>query len=112
MEDSRSKPPGKTAIFFQTLAGFVITVLVILGVSGSVYKMIAPDGWMAQAFGKGLAGGMAASFGLLSLALFAWVCREWLSARRRNRYSELFVYVFAGAGAVYTMLILAKEPFF
>jgi len=111
MEDSRIKRPSKTVIFFQTLAGFAITVLVMLGVGGSVYKMIAPDGWMAQAFGKGLAGGMAASFGLLSLALFAWVSREWISARRRNRFSELFVYVFAGAGAVYTILILAKEPF-
>jgi len=84
----------------------------MIGVGGSVYKMIAPDGWIAQAFGKGLAGGMAAIFGLLCLALFAWIFREWISARRRNHYSELFVYVFAGAGAIYVMLILAKEPFF
>jgi thiol:disulfide interchange protein len=73
--------------------------------------MIAPDGWIAQALGKGLAGGMAALFGLLWLALFAWIFREWISARRRNRYSELFVYVFAAAGAVYVLLVLTGEPF-
>jgi hypothetical protein len=111
MEDRRGKPPTKTAVIFQTLAGFVLTVLVMLGVGGSVYKMIAPDGWLAQAFGKGLAGGMAVILGLLWLALFAWISREWISARRRNRFSELFVYVFAAAGAIYAILLVAREPF-
>jgi hypothetical protein len=111
MEDDRNKRTSKTAIFLQTLGGFAITVLVILGVGGSVYKMISPDGWLAQAFGKGLAGGLAAILGLLWLALFAWVSREWISARRHNRFSDLFVYVFAGAGAIYAILLLAREPF-
>jgi hypothetical protein len=111
MEDGRSKPPTKTGIFLQTLGGFVLTALVIIGVAGSVYRMIAPDGWLAQAFGKGLAGGMAAVFGLLWLALFAWITREWISAHRRNRYSELFVYVFAAAGAIYVVMLVAREPF-
>lgn len=111
MEDDRNKPASKTAIFLQTLGGFAITVLVMLGVGGSVYKMISPDGWLAQAFGKGLAGGLAAMLGLLWLALFAWVGREWISARRRNRFSQLFVYVFASAGAIYAILLILREPF-
>lgn len=111
MEDSRSKPPSKGRVALQTLGGFALTVLVIIGVAGSVYKMIAPDGWLAQALGKGLAGGMAAILGFLWLALFAWITREWISAHRRNRYSELFVYVFAAAGAIYVAMLVAREPF-
>jgi hypothetical protein len=111
MEDIRFKRLSDTTIFFQTLAGFAIAALVMFGVGGTVYKMIAPDGWMAQALGRGLAGGLATVLALVSLALFAWITREWLSARRRNRYSELFVYAFACTGLLYTTLILAQGRF-
>lgn len=111
MEDISIKRMSETVIFFQTLAGFAIAALVMLGVGGTVYKVAAPDGLMAQAFGQGLAGGLAATLALASLALFAWVTREWMSPRRRNRYSELFVYAFAGAGLLYMTLILAQGRF-
>jgi hypothetical protein len=48
---------------------------------------------------------------LLSLALFAWVTREWISVKRRNRFSELFVYAFAAAGLLYMTLIVAQGRF-
>lgn len=111
MEDIHFKRMSDSTIFFQTLAGFAIAALVMFGVGGTVYRMIAPDGWMAQAFGRGLAGGLAACLGLTVLALFAWITREWISARRRNRYSELFVYAFACAGLLYTTLMLAEGRF-
>jgi hypothetical protein len=111
MEDIRIKHMSDTVIFFQTLAGFAIAALVMFGVGGTVYKVVAPDGWMAQAFGRGLAGGMAATLALFALALFAWLTREWISPRRRNRLSELFVYAFAGTGVFYTLLIMAQGQF-
>lgn len=111
MEDIRFKRMSDTSIFFQTMAGFAIAALVMLGVGGTVYKVVAPDGWMAQAFGRGVAGGMAAMLALMALASFAWITREWISARRRNRFSELFVYAFAGAGLLYVTLMLAQGAF-
>jgi len=111
MDDTRIRRMSDTVIFVQTLAGFAIAALVMLGVGGTVYKVAAPDGWMAQAFGRGLAGGLAATLALLALALFAWVTREWVSVRRRNRSSELFVYAFAAAGLLYALLILAQGSF-
>ena len=111
MEDMSIKRMSDTVIFFQALAGFAIAALVMLGVGGTVYKVAAPDGWMAQAFGRGLAGGLAATLALLALALFAWVTREWISVKRRNRFSELFVYAFAAAGLLYSTLMLAQGRF-
>jgi hypothetical protein len=111
MEHIRFKRMSDTAIFFHTLVGFTIAALVMLGVGGTVYKIVAPEGWMAQAFGKGVAGGMAAILALLALASIAWITREWISARRRNRFSELFVYTFAGTGLLYVTLMLAQGIF-
>jgi hypothetical protein len=111
MEDIRFKRMSDTTIFFQTLAGFAIAALVMLGVGGTVYKIVSPDGWMAEAFGRGVAGGLAATLALAALATFAWITREWISARHRNRFSELFVYTFAGAGLLYVALILAQGTF-
>jgi hypothetical protein len=111
MEDIRIKRMSDATIFFQALAGFAIAALVTLGVGGTVYRIIAPDGWLAQAYGQGLAGGVAAIFALAALAGFAWIAREWVSARHRNRFSEVFVYVFAGAGLLYVALMLAYGGF-
>jgi hypothetical protein len=111
MEDIRFKRMSDTTIFFQALAGFAIAALVVLGVGGTVYRMVAPDGWVAQAFGRGLAGGLAAFLALAALAGFAWVTREWVSTRHRNRFSEAFVYAFAGAGLLYVALMLAHGGF-
>lgn len=96
------------SVFFQTLAGFAIAALVVLGVGGTVYKAVAPDGWMAQVFGTNLAGGVAAVLALGAVGAFAWLTREWISARRRSRFSELFVYTFAAAGALYVVQLLLK----
>ena len=111
MTDSRNQSTSKTTIFFQTLGGFAIVALVIFGVAGTVYKMISPDGWLAQAFGKGLAGGVTAALGLIWLAAFAWATREWISAHRRNRFSEVFVYAFAGSGLLYTVHLILYGSF-
>jgi hypothetical protein len=54
---------------------------------------------------------MAAVVGLAGIGLLAWLSRDWISERRRNRYSELLVYAFAAAGALYGIELLARGSF-
>lgn len=97
--------------FFQTLAGFAIAALVVLGAAGTLYKFLAPDGWLAQLFGRSVEGGMAAVVGLAAIGLLAWLSRDWVSERHRNRYSEPLVYAFAAAGALYGIELLVRGSF-
>lgn len=85
----------------QVVFGFAIVALVMLGIGGTIYKVIAPDGWVALAFGRSLSAGTAALGSLVLIAALAWFSRGWTSPRARNRFTELFVYTFAAAGLVY-----------
>ena len=112
MDHARTHPHSKgrhasdAGLFFQSLLGFVVAALVMLGVGGTVYHLVAPGGWIAQLFGRSLAGGMASLLALFLIGLAAWLTRAWTSITQRNRYSELFVYAFAGIGAVYAVQLL------
>lgn len=108
MEHVRVKHVSDTSAFFQAIVGFAIAVLVMLGVGGTVYQLVAPGGWLAQVFGRSLAGGMVAFLGLLIIGLCAWLARSWISVGSRNRHSDLFVYGFAAAGAFYTIEVFTR----
>jgi len=99
---------GETAGFLEAVAGFAIAVLVMIGFGGTVYKLIEPGGWFAQLFGRSLAGGLAVLLALLMIGASAWLLRAWISITQPNRYSELFVYVFAGVGLMYSVQLLMK----
>ena len=109
MNQAKLKHASDTSIFFQSLFGFAIAALVMVGVGGSVYHLVAPGGWFAQLSGRSLAGGMAALLAFLVLGLCAWLTRSWVSVTRRNRHSEFFVYVFAFAGAFYALQLLMSK---
>lgn len=85
----------------QALAGFLILGLVLLGIGGTIYKVISPDGWVAQAFGRSISAGAAALGSLLMIVALAWFSRGWSSPRHRTRLSDVLVYGFAGAGLLY-----------
>ncbi|MGH3414512.1 MAG: hypothetical protein ACRDPH_15660 [Marmoricola sp.] len=108
MEQVRLKHTSDTSAFFQAIVGFAIAMLVMLGVGGTVYRMVAPDGWFAHLFNRSLAGGLAALLALLVIGLCAWLARSWISIGSRNRHSDLFVYGFAAAGAFYAIEIFTK----
>lgn len=108
MENVRLKPVSDVAVFFQGLVGLVIAALVMLGVGGSVYHLLAPGGWLAEVFDRSLAGGLAAILAFIVIGACVWMTREWISVKTRNRYSELFVYAFAGAGALYLIEFMMK----
>ena len=111
MEDVKLKPLGEVATLLQAVAGFAVATLVMLGVGGTVYNLVAPGGWLAGVFGRNLAGGMAAVLAFIIIGACLWLARDWISARDRHRYSELFVYGFAAAGAMYFVELVMKGGF-
>jgi len=96
----------------QVVVGFAIVAFVMLGIGGTIYKVISPEGWVAQAFGRSFSAGTAALGSILLIIVFAWFSRGWRSPRSRNRFTELFVYTFAGAGLVYFAQLWTKGLFF
>jgi hypothetical protein len=80
--------------------GMVLLTLVVTGVAGTIYKVMAPDGWIANAFSRGTSAGLAVIGSVALLVALAWLSRGW-GLRARNRYSDLFVYTFAVAGFLY-----------
>lgn len=95
----------------QVLYGFAVVALVMLGIGGTVYKIIAPNGWIAEAFGRSMSAGTATLGSLVLIAGLAWFSRGWRSPRSRNRTSELLVYTFAAAGMLYLAQMWTKGAF-
>jgi hypothetical protein len=95
----------------QMILGFGVVALVIVGIGGTIYKVISPDGWVSQAFGRSLSAGAASLGSLLLIAGLAWFSRGLTSPRTRNRYSDLLVYTFAAAGLFYLAQLWTKGTF-
>lgn len=108
MENVNLKLVGDVRLLFRLLVGVAVAALVMLGVGGSVYGLVAPGGWIAQAFGRSVAGGLATVLALFMIGACSWMTREWVPVHQKNRLSELFAYVFAGAGALYVVEIYLK----
>ena len=85
--------------------------LVLVGIGGTIYKVISPDGWVAQAFGRSLSAGVAALGSLLMIAGLAWFSRGWAAPGPRNRFPELLVVTFAAAGLLYIAQLWMKGTF-
>ena len=95
----------------QLLLSLGVVLLVTLGIGGTIYKVISPDGWIASAFGRSLSAGAAALGSLMMIAGLAWFSRGWTTVRNRNRFSDLLVYSFAAAGIIYLAQIWIKGTF-
>jgi hypothetical protein len=79
--------------------GAIVLMLVVLGVAGTVYKLVTPDGWLIGAFQRSTPAGLAL-IGAIGLGgLLAWISRG--AVRGRNARASFFVYVFAAAGFLY-----------
>jgi len=97
--------------FREVTLGLLVVLLVLTGIGGTIYKTIAPDGWIAQAFGRSLSAGAAALGSLLMITSLAWFSRGRGSGRTRHRYSDVVVYAFAAAGAIYLLRLWLKGSF-
>jgi hypothetical protein len=78
-----------------------LLVLVLAGIGGTIYKVLAPEGWIAAAFGRSLSAGAAALGSCALIAGLAWFSRSWGEVSRRTLVSDLMVYGFAAAGLFY-----------
>ena len=91
--------------------GLVVVLLVLMGIGGTIYKVIAPNGWIALAFGRSVSAGAAALGSLLMITTLAWFSRGRGTGRTRQRFSDLVVYAFAAAGLVYLAQLWLKGSF-
>jgi len=97
--------------FREVTLGLLVVLLVLMGIGGTIYKVIAPDGWVAQAFGRSLSAGVAALGSLLTITTLAWFSRGRGTGRTRHRVSDVLVYGFAIAGAIYLGQLWLKGSF-
>jgi len=106
LESAKLRQEASSAL--QALIGIVILALVPLGVAGSIYKAISPNGWVAQMFGQSISAGTAVLGSLALVIGMAWFARVYTSPRRRNRNAGFFVYFFSAAGCIYALQLLSK----
>ena len=106
MNPNEAKMKHELVSLAQAALGLAMASLVFVGISGTIYKLIAPDGWIAQAFGRSLSAGSATLGALALLAACAWYSHG--SPRRRNLLSDIVVYGFAAAGFIYLARFLLQ----
>lgn len=76
----------------------LVSLLVVTGVVGTIYNVVAPDGWISDAFHRSTPAGLALLGVVGVLGMFAWMSRRWMV---RGRNAQLFAYAFAMVGLVY-----------
>jgi hypothetical protein len=108
MEQTKTK--FETPVLFQALAGFAISACVLVGIGGTIYKLIAPEGWFVQAFGHGFGLGAALFASILGAAAVVWALPGWMPSQRA-RISDAVVYGFAAAGLLYLGQLLIYGGF-
>src|SRR3954451_4257442 len=95
----------------QAGISLLFVLLVLAGIGGTIYKVISPNGWIAQAFGRSFSAGAAALGSLLMITALAWFSRGRGTGRTRHRVGDLVVYVFAAAGLLYVAQLWLKGSF-
>jgi len=87
----------------QALVAFFVVMLIMIGIAGTVYRVIAPDGWLADAFSRGFVSGLLTLSALGLMAALLWLKRGNTVFAKRSRVAEMIVMGFAGAGALYLL---------
>ena len=108
MQSESAKVKQEASAALQSVIGFIVLALVPLGVGGTIYKAISPNGWVTQMFGQSISAGTAVLGALGVVIGLAWFSRVYSSPRRRNRHAGLFVYFFSAAGLVYALQLLSR----
>lgn len=87
--------------FAQTFWSCVLLSLVLGGIGGTIYKVISPDGWIAQVFGRSLSAGVAALGSMALVGSLAWFSRSWGDSMNRTLLTHFLIWSFAAAGIIY-----------
>ena len=107
-EQGRAANPGLIRSALQFTGGFLLLVLIMLGVGGTIYKLIAPEGWLAQVLGGSLNYLTAIALALVGVGMFAWFAQDQIAQTRRDRVGDWWVYLFAVAGLAYAWQIFLR----
>lgn len=97
--------------FIQATWGFILCVMVVFGICGTIYKLLSPGGWIASLMGRGFSGGVAAIGLMVVFGVIGWVARSWTSTRQQSGAADIAVYVFAAAGLLYSFQFWSKGVF-
>src|SRR4051812_33915293 len=100
-----------TGHFLQTVWAFGLVMMVVLGIGGTIYKLLAPTGWIASLMGRGFSGGVAAIGLMIVFGVVGWVARNWTTTREQAGMATFVVYVFAAAGVLYSFQLWSKGAF-
>ena len=101
----------QSSAFFQTLWGFGLVLMVAFGICGTLYKLLAPTGWIASLMGRGFSGGVAAIGLMVVFGVTGWILRTWTTTREQAASASLVVYLLAAAGVLYSFQLWSKGSF-
>ena len=107
-EHTKAAPPGVVRAALQFTGGFLLLALIMLGVGGSIYKLMAPEGWLAQLLGGSLNYLSAIALALVGVACFAWFAQDKVAQTRRDKVGDGWVYAFAAVGLIYSWQIFFR----
>ena len=94
--------------FGQTFISCVVLALVLGGIGGTIYKVLSPEGWIANVFGRSLSAGLAALGSMALVGGLAWFSRSWAAPDNRSLVTHFLVCGFAAAGILYLVQIWTK----
>jgi hypothetical protein len=94
--------------FGQTFISCVVLSLVLGGIGGTIYKVLSPEGWVANVFGRSLSAGLAALGSMALVAGLAWFSRSWAGPDNRSLLTHFLVCGFAAAGILYLVQLWTK----
>ena len=86
----------------QALVGFGIVMLVMIGITGMIYRVIAPNGWIAESFGRSLSAGLTALVTLGVIGALVWNTGPTQHGKHSTSI-ELVVLGIAAAGALFLL---------
>ena len=102
---------NETVAFAQVLYGFAVCALIVLGMAGSIYKVIGPQGLLEHAFGAALTGEFTALLAVLVAVLAGWATRTVITERQKGRIWGGTTYLFGMLGAVFAVRLATLGTF-
>jgi len=94
--------------FWHTFITCIVLSLVLGGIGGTIYKVLSPEGWIANALGRSFSAGVAALGSMAMVGALAWFSRSWGVPDNRSLLSHFLVYGFAAAGILYLVQLWTR----
>lgn len=98
----------KAASAIQLYSSFALICFVILGIAGTGYKLLSPDGWIASFISNvWQKGALHMLFVLICVFTVFALVRFWFSDGTITKNRDWIAYLWAGAGLFYCIKLFA-----